>query len=87
MTTSQFKNYNLSTESRYLQHLELTKGYYKEYITQYESIYKTEADSQTWKTNLWLPKGKGGSRDKSGIWGKHTNTTIYNIDKQQGPTI
>ena len=25
-----------------------------------ESIYKTEADSQTPKTNLWLPKGKGG---------------------------
>ena len=25
-----------------------------------ESIYKTEADSQTQKTNLWLPKGKGG---------------------------
>ena len=25
-----------------------------------ELTYKTEADSQTWKTNLWLPKGKGG---------------------------
>ena len=24
-----------------------------------ELIYKTETDSQTWKTNLWLPKGKG----------------------------
>ena len=24
-----------------------------------ESIYKTETDSQTQKTNLWLPKGKG----------------------------
>ena len=23
-----------------------------------ELIYKTEIDSQTWKTNLWLPKGK-----------------------------
>ena len=23
-------------------------------------IYKTETDSQTSKTNLWLPKGKGG---------------------------
>ena len=22
-----------------------------------ESIYKTESDSQTWKTNLWLPNG------------------------------
>ena len=25
-----------------------------------ELTYKTEADSQTWKTNLCLPKGKGG---------------------------
>ena len=23
-----------------------------------ELIYKIETDSQTWKTNLWLPKGK-----------------------------
>ena len=26
----------------------------------YELIYKTETKSQTLKTNLWLPKGKGG---------------------------
>ena len=25
-----------------------------------ELTYETEADSQTWKTNLWLPKAKGG---------------------------
>ena len=25
-----------------------------------EVIYKAERDSQTCKTNLWLPKGKGG---------------------------
>ena len=24
-------------------------------------------DSQTWKTNLWLPKGKG-RMDKLGVW-------------------
>ena len=29
-------------------------------------IYKTETDSQ--KTNLWLPKGKGRGRDKLGGW-------------------
>ena len=27
-------------------------------------IHKTETDSQTWKTNLWLPMGKGWRRDK-----------------------
>ena len=33
-----------------------------------ELIYKTETDSQTQKTNLWLPKGKSGGRDKLGGW-------------------
>ena len=27
-----------------------------------ELINKTETDSQTLKTNLWLPKGKGGGK-------------------------
>jgi len=29
-----------------------------------ELIYKTEIESQMLKTSLWLPKGKGGGRDK-----------------------
>ena len=33
-----------------------------------ELIYKTETDSQTEKTNLWLPKGYGQRRDKLGVW-------------------
>ena len=35
-----------------------------------ELIYKTERDSQTLKTNLCLPKGKGGAggKDKVGGW-------------------
>ena len=34
-----------------------------------ELIYKTEIDSQTLKTNLWLPKakGRGGINEKFGI--------------------
>ena len=32
-------------------------------------IYKTETDSQTQRTNLWLPKGKGRGRDKLEVWG------------------
>ena len=31
-------------------------------------IYKTEIDPQTQETNLWLPKGIGGGRDKLGFW-------------------
>ena len=30
-----------------------------------ELIYKIETDSQTWKTNLYLPKGKGGRINRS----------------------
>ena len=31
-----------------------------------ELIYKTETDSQTYKTNLWFPKGKGGGGGQRG---------------------
>ena len=31
-----------------------------------ELIYKTETDSQTSGINLWLPKGKGGGRNRLG---------------------
>ena len=50
-------------------------------------IYKTETDSQTLKTNLWLPKGKGWGRDKLRVCDLHIHTTIYKIGKQQGPTV
>ena len=54
-----------------------------------ELIYKTVTDSQTQKTNLWLPKGKGGGqrRNKLGVWDQQIHTTIYKIDKKQGPTV
>ena len=35
-----------------------------------EHIYETETDSQTWRTDLWLPRGRGegGGKDwKFGI--------------------
>ena len=35
-------------------------------IQKNELIYKTETDSQTLKTNSWLPKGKGRG-DKLGV--------------------
>ena len=34
-----------------------------------ESIYKTETDSQTLKTNLGLPNRRGLGKDKSVVWG------------------
>ena len=50
-----------------------------------ELIYKTERDSQTQK-NLRLAGQKRG-RDKFGLWDEQIYTSIYKIDKQQGPTV
>ena len=47
-----------------------------------EVIYKTETDSQTQKTNLWLPKGIVAGEDKLGIWDQQMQITTYKIDKQ-----
>ena len=33
----------------------------------YELIQRIEIDSQTQKTNLWLPVGKGRGRNKLGV--------------------
>ena len=52
-----------------------------------ELIYETETDSETQKTNLWLPKGKGDGRDKLGVWDQQIYTVVNKIDKQQGPTV
>ena len=41
---------------------------YVESKKQMIQMNKTEIDPQTQKTNLWLPKGKGGRRDKLEIW-------------------
>ena len=32
------------------------------------NILTKQIDSQTWRTNLWLPKEKGLGRDKLGVW-------------------
>ena len=54
-----------------------------------ELIYKTETDSQTERTGLWLPRGRGGEwrRDGLGVWDEQMQAIIYRTDKQQGPTI
>ena len=44
-----------------------------------ELIYKTETDSQTERMNLWLPEGKGGRRDRLGVWDWHVHTAIFKI--------
>ena len=34
-----------------------------------EPIYKTEKDTQTQRTDVWLPRGKGREQDGLGVWG------------------
>ena len=51
-----------------------------------ELIYKTETDTQIKKTNLWLPKKKGG-RDKLEVWDYHLYTAIYKIENNQGTIV
>ena len=34
-----------------------------------EPIYKKETNSWTWRTDLWLPKGRGREWDRLGVSG------------------
>ena len=47
--------------------------------------YKIETDSQTQRTDLWLPRGRwgGGGMD----WEFGMQTIIQRVDIQQGPTV
>ena len=51
-----------------------------------ELIYKTETDSQTQRTDLWLPGGRGGEVEL-GVWDQQMQTNTYRMHKQQGPTV
>ena len=50
-------------------------------------IYKTETESQTYKTNLWFHRESLEGGDKLGVWDWHIHTTKFKMDKQQGPTV
>ena len=34
-----------------------------------EPIYRKETTSQTWRTEVWLPRGRGREWDGRGVWG------------------
>ena len=40
-------------------------------------------DSQTQKTNLWLPEG----RESQGLWEGYVYTVTFKMDNQQGPIV
>ena len=54
-----------------------------------ELIYETETNSQTQRTDLWLPKGRDGGRGKdweSGIR-RCKPLYLYRMYEQQSPTL
>ena len=44
-----------------------------------ELTYKTEIESQMYRTNLWLPRGTA-QRDKFGELDQHIHITMYKVD-------
>ena len=51
-------------------------------MTQMNLFKKQKTDSQR-KQIYGYQRGKGGERDKLGVWDEHIHTAIYKIDKQQ----
>ena len=52
-----------------------------------ELTSRTEIDSPTLKTNLRLPKERGGGRDGLGVWDWHMHTEVYGMIGQWGPAV
>ena len=51
-----------------------------------ELICGTETESQTLKTDLWLPKGTGGAGgDGLGVWNWHMHAVLCGVNGQWGP--
>ena len=53
-----------------------------------ERIYETQTDSQTERTDLWLPRGRGGRGGKDWELGiSRCKLVYYRMDKQQVCTV
>ena len=52
---------------------------------QHKLVYKTETDSQTQRTDLWLPMRREMG-DGLEVWDEQTRAVVHRMDGQQGPT-
>ena len=50
-------------------------------------IYKMETDSQTWSTDLWVPRGREEGVGWMGSLGLEMQTIPFRMGKQGGPTV
>jgi len=56
-------------------------------MTQRNLFTKRETDSQTWRTDLWLPRRRGLGREGRGVWGWQMKTITYRRDRQELSTV
>ena len=53
-----------------------------------ELKYKTEGDSQSSRTNLWLPaEGRRSERDSSGVGDGRVHLVLFKMENPQGPLV
>jgi len=51
------------------------------------NICMQQKQTQTQRTDLWLPRGRWYGREGLGAGNPQMPTSIYRMDKQQGPTV
>ena len=44
-------------------------------------------DSETYRTNVWLPEGRVGGSDSWGVWDGRVHTALLEMDDEQGPAV
>ena len=49
------------------------------------NLFTKQKQTHRHRKTYGYQRGMGG--DKSGVWDQQIQTTIYKIDKQQGPTV
>ena len=50
-------------------------------------IYDRETDSQTWRRDLWLWRGRGGEGRTGSPGSVEANECLYRMEKPQGPAV
>ena len=60
--------------------ISLISGIYKKDTN--ELTCRTETDSQTLETNLWLPKGTCREEGETGVWDWRMHTVVYGMTGQ-----
>ena len=60
---------------------------YLESNIRHKGTFPQKRNSWTWRTDLWLPKGKGTEWGGWGAWGAEMQTLAFGMDKQAEPAV